>query len=53
MVHGRERAAVAGLVAAALQATGLEQLPHATLFSGRRFKQTGGRYFADAGEVAA
>jgi siroheme decarboxylase len=48
MVHGRERAAVETLVAQALAASGAAQLPHATLFSARRFKQTGGRYFADA-----
>lgn len=52
MVHGRERGAVEVLVAAALAATGAAGLPHATLFSARRFKQTGGRYFAPAAEVA-
>lgn len=45
MVHGRERAAVEALVAQALAASGAVELPHATLFSVRRFKQTGGRYF--------
>lgn len=53
MVHGRERTAVEELVNAVLASTGAAQLPHATLFSRRRFKQTGGRYFAEAGEVAA
>ena len=47
MVHGRERAAVEALVAQALAATGADRLPHETLFSVRRFKQTGGRYFAE------
>ena len=46
MVHGRERATVEALVRSALAATGAAALPHATLFSTRRFKQTGGRYFA-------
>lgn len=48
MVHGRERAAAEALVAQALEATGAARLPHATLFSVRRFKQTGGCYFGDA-----
>jgi DNA-binding Lrp family transcriptional regulator len=46
MVHGRERGTVEALVRGALSATGAASLPHATLFSTRRFKQTGGRYFA-------
>lgn len=48
MVHGKERAAVEALVALALATSGAAGLPHATLFSVRRFKQTGGRYFAQA-----
>lgn len=52
MVHGRERAPVQALVAQALERTGARRYPHATLFSGRRFKQTGGRYFTDAAPVA-
>ncbi|MBC5785632.1 Lrp/AsnC family transcriptional regulator [Ramlibacter sp. USB13] len=48
MVHGRERAGAQALVTAALAATGAQRLPHETLFSVRRFKQTGGRYFAAA-----
>jgi siroheme decarboxylase len=48
MVHGRERAAVQALVERALAETGAGSLPHETLFSLRRFKQTGGRYFAEA-----
>jgi DNA-binding Lrp family transcriptional regulator len=53
MVHGRERGAVRALVEQALAAAGARQLPHATLFSARRFKQTGGRYFAEAEKVEA
>lgn len=52
MVHGRERAGVEVLVAQALAASGAARLPHATLFSVRRFKQTGGRYFGAALPVA-
>ena len=48
MVHGRERDSVQALVDSALSASGADRLPHATLFSVRRFKQTGGRYFAGA-----
>lgn len=48
MVHGRERGAAETLVKQALAATGADHLPHASLFSVRRFKQTGGRYFASA-----
>lgn len=46
MVHGRERAAVLRLIDAATQAAGLAGRPRAVLFSTRRFKQTGARYFA-------
>jgi DNA-binding Lrp family transcriptional regulator len=45
MVHGRERAAAQALVSQALAASGAGALPHVTLFSLRRFKQTGGCYF--------
>lgn len=48
MVHGRDRDAVATVIETARQRTGLEAFGHAVLFSCRRFKQTGGRYFADA-----
>ena len=44
--------AVQGLIAQALARTGAHRHPHATLFSSRRFKQTGGRYFTDAAPVA-
>lgn len=46
MVHGRERAAVQRLVDQATAAAGLAGRPRAVLFSTRRFKQTGARYFA-------
>jgi siroheme decarboxylase len=48
MVHGRERAAAEQLVTQALAASGTAGLPHHSLFSLRRFKQTGGRYFGAA-----
>lgn len=48
MVHGRERAAVRQLVDAALAGAGAQDLPHETLFSTRRFKQAGTRYFTEA-----
>lgn len=53
MVHGRERDSVQALVDSALAASGADRLPHATLFSIRRFKQTGGRYFAGAPRAEA
>jgi len=45
MVHGRSRDATLALVHAAIAGAGLHALPHAVLFSRRRFKQTGPRYF--------
>lgn len=48
MVHGRDRPAVQQAVAAAAAAAGLQGCAHALLFSRRRFKQQGGRYFASA-----
>jgi DNA-binding Lrp family transcriptional regulator len=45
MVHGQDRAAVNELIAQALSTSQLGHLPRQTLFSGQRFKQTGGRYF--------
>lgn len=48
MVHGRERANVQAQIAAAIAASGLDACPSAVLFSRRRFKQTGARYFRDA-----
>jgi DNA-binding Lrp family transcriptional regulator len=48
MVHGREREAVHAAIAAAARAAGIAERPHEVLFSVRRFKQQGGRYFAEA-----
>jgi DNA-binding Lrp family transcriptional regulator len=48
MVHGRDRGAVLAVIDAARHAAGLQRVEQAVLFSCRRFKQTGGRYFADA-----
>ncbi|MFT3818206.1 MAG: AsnC family transcriptional regulator [Rubrivivax sp.] len=48
MVHGRARDEVRAAVAAAAQAAGLDGAPHELLFSCRRFKQQGGRYFSSA-----
>jgi siroheme decarboxylase len=48
MVHGRSRAEVEATIAAAADAAGLARAPRETLFSNRRFKQTGSRYFAQA-----
>jgi siroheme decarboxylase len=46
MVHGRGRAAVRAAVAAAVERCGLDAHPHEVLFSCRRFKQAGARYFS-------
>ena len=46
MVHGRERGAVRRVVDAATRAAGLDGVPREVLFSTRRYKQTGSRYFA-------
>jgi siroheme decarboxylase len=48
MVHARERGQAEALIAQALQASGADRLPHASLFTRRRFKQTGGSYFRHA-----
>ncbi|MDH5540457.1 MAG: Lrp/AsnC family transcriptional regulator [Rhizobacter sp.] len=45
MVHGRDRGAVHAAIAAAIQGSGLATHPQAVLFSRRRFKQAGARYF--------
>lgn len=45
MVHGQDRTTVGGLVEQAITQAGLAGRPRQTLFSGQRFKQTGGRYF--------
>jgi DNA-binding Lrp family transcriptional regulator len=48
MVHGRERGAVLARIDQLLDEHGLAGLPHAVLFSTRRFKQRGARYRAAA-----
>lgn len=51
MVHGHDRCSVSQIINEALAASGLSTLPWQTLFSGQRFKQTGGRYFRCANPV--
>lgn len=53
MIHGREREQVQQTLALARVAAGLEAVPQAQLFSRRRFKQCGGRYFSEAPTHAA
>lgn len=48
MVHGRDRAAVREVLARAIAHADLAAFPQAVLFSARRFKQTGARYFRGA-----
>ena len=48
MVHGRDRASVQAALAQATQRAGLGCHAHEVLFSCRRFKQTGARYFREA-----
>ncbi|MDO5692650.1 MAG: Lrp/AsnC family transcriptional regulator [Pseudomonadota bacterium] len=45
MVHGRSRDETLALLQAAIDGAGLTGQPRQTLFSRRRFKQTGARYF--------
>lgn len=45
MLHGRERGEVLGWLEAARTAAELELVPQSVLFSRRRFKQCGARYF--------
>ena len=45
MLHGRSRAELNALIDGAIRSSGLAQVPHEILFTARRFKQTGGRYF--------
>lgn len=52
MVHGREREAVLERIGQLLDAHGLRRLPHAVLFSTRRFKQRGARYRTEPEAVA-
>ena len=51
MIHGQQRDEVEQRVARLCAAHGLTDLPHALLFSRRRFKQTGARYLS-AGAAA-
>lgn len=44
MIHGRDREAVEGKVRQLVQCCRLESVPHALLFSRRRFKQRGAHY---------
>jgi DNA-binding Lrp family transcriptional regulator len=44
MIHGKDRQAVLQRVAELIEGCGLQQVPHAVLFSKRRFKQTGAVY---------
>lgn len=44
MVHGRDRDDVLACIDRVAEGLGLEQLPHAVLFSGRRFRQRGALY---------
>ncbi len=48
MFHGQSRAEVESTIAAATHDAGLAGAPRDILFSNRRFKQTGSRYFAEA-----
>lgn len=45
MVHGRNRDAVDAALATAIARSGLQDHAHSVLFSRRRFKQAGARYF--------
>jgi len=53
MVHGRDRVAVQAAIDTATLRCGLASHPRAVLFSRRRFKQVGARYFRDLPEGAA
>ena len=46
MVHGRSRDETEAVLQAAIAGAGLAPWPHLVLFSHRRFKQTGARYFS-------
>lgn len=50
MIHGRDRAVVERQVAEAAEAVNLDDVRRATLFSRRRFKQSGARYTPDAAD---
>lgn len=51
MVHGQDRDTVGSIIERAIIQAGLTGRPRQTLFSGLRYKQTGGRYFR--GQTAA
>jgi len=53
MVHGRDRTAVRAAIASAIEACDLGAYPQAVLFSSRRFKQAGARYFSGMPEGVA
>ena len=44
MVHGRDRSDVLACIDRIAEALDIDAIPHAVLFSGRRFKQRGARY---------
>lgn len=46
MVHGRDRAEVLACIGRMVDGLSLHAVPHAVLFSGRRFRQRGARYRA-------
>jgi DNA-binding Lrp family transcriptional regulator len=53
MIHGRDREEVLAHLEWMVNHCGLQELPHAALFSRRRFKQRGARYFAEGAESRA
>jgi DNA-binding Lrp family transcriptional regulator len=53
MIHGRDREEVRAHLEWMVNHCGLQELPHAVLFSRRRFKQRGARYFAEGAESRA
>jgi hypothetical protein len=50
MIHGHARESVLKDLEHMITACGWAQVPHAVLFSRRRFKQRGARYFTDSSE---
>lgn len=50
MIHGRKRETVLDLIDAAMRSAGLADRRHEVLFSTRRFKQTGARYFSESAQ---
>jgi hypothetical protein len=53
MIHGKSREQVLAQLEWLVNRCGLSALPHAVLFSRRRFKQCGALYLADEPPVAA